>query len=236
MSDERERRAEEMTEDHMAEAGAGAPAEAGSGSDGAAASPAGEAGGDQGEAAVENDIEDLVAQARAERDEYLDLAQRTKADFENYRRRMAAETAAAGTRGRLEVVPGEIVAVGARVCSIYDNDRLEAVVNVLEADLGDLVEGRPALIAVPATGDTVSARVDVLSPSLDAASRTCEVILPVLKEVMAVELIPLGEGVQHPVVIRVHVNIVEGAQNKARVIVVYTFSRSLCNTVGLAVA
>ena len=52
-----------------------------------------------------------MGQARAERDEYLDLAQRTKADFDNYRRRMAAETAAAGRRGRLEVVPGLIEAL-----------------------------------------------------------------------------------------------------------------------------
>jgi molecular chaperone GrpE len=40
----------------------------------------------------------LEAVAR-ERDEYLALAQRTQADFENYRRRMARENAAAGDRG-----------------------------------------------------------------------------------------------------------------------------------------
>lgn len=117
MSDERERRAEEMTEDHMAEAGAGAPAEAGPGSgrDPEGTSRSAESGdetdSDRGEAAIEHDIEDLVAQARAERDEYLELAQRTKADFDNYRRRMTAETAAAGRRGRLEVVPGLIEAL-----------------------------------------------------------------------------------------------------------------------------
>ena len=115
MSDERERRAEEMTEDHMAEAGAGAPADAGPGAETdsreAAAGNGGAADADRGEAAIEHDIEDLVGQARAERDEYLDLAQRTKADFDNYRRRMTAETAAAGRRGRLEVVPGLIEAL-----------------------------------------------------------------------------------------------------------------------------
>ena len=95
MSDEHERHERELNGDQMAEAGAEAPAEAGPGSD-------------VDEAAVEHDIEDLVAQAQAERDEYLALAQRTKADFENYRRRMTAETAAASSRGRLEVVPGLI--------------------------------------------------------------------------------------------------------------------------------
>jgi len=37
---------------------------------------------------------------RNERDEYLQLAQRTKADFENYRKRVARESAEAEARGR----------------------------------------------------------------------------------------------------------------------------------------
>jgi molecular chaperone GrpE len=45
---------------------------------------------------------ELVATAR-ERDEYLALAQRTQADFENYRRRMARENAQAGERGVAKV-------------------------------------------------------------------------------------------------------------------------------------
>ncbi len=35
----------------------------------------------------------------AQRDEYLALAQRTQADFENYRKRVAKESAVAGERG-----------------------------------------------------------------------------------------------------------------------------------------
>ena len=57
---------------------------------------------------VEQDIEELLA-ARKERDEYLELARRTKADFENYRKRAAGETAEAERRGRAglarELVP-----------------------------------------------------------------------------------------------------------------------------------
>ena len=34
-----------------------------------------------------------------QRDEYLDLAKRTKADFENYRKRMAADVLAASGTG-----------------------------------------------------------------------------------------------------------------------------------------
>jgi molecular chaperone GrpE len=46
-------------------------------------------------AAVRSDLEDLAK----ERDGYLALAQRTQADFENYRKRMARENAAATDRG-----------------------------------------------------------------------------------------------------------------------------------------
>jgi len=49
-------------------------------------------------AEIEGDIDELVRTA-AERDEYLALAQRTQADFENYRKRVARESAAAQGRG-----------------------------------------------------------------------------------------------------------------------------------------
>src|ERR671936_333323 len=49
--------------------------------------------------ALEQDVEELIAKA-AERDEYLALAQRTQADFENYRKRAAKEAAAAGSRAK----------------------------------------------------------------------------------------------------------------------------------------
>ena len=82
-----------------------------------------------------------------------------------------------GTIQGLVMVAGQITAVNQTVCSLYNNENLEAAVNVLEADLGNLSEGRPVLLAVPATGDTLQAKVDVLSPSLDTASRTCEVLI-----------------------------------------------------------
>ncbi|MGH2853094.1 MAG: nucleotide exchange factor GrpE [Solirubrobacteraceae bacterium] len=47
---------------------------------------------------VAGDLDALVATA-AQRDEYLALAQRTQADFENYRKRVARESAAAAERG-----------------------------------------------------------------------------------------------------------------------------------------
>jgi molecular chaperone GrpE len=47
---------------------------------------------------------DALADAQRERDEYLELAKRTKADFENFRKRMSAEVLAAAGRGKAEVL------------------------------------------------------------------------------------------------------------------------------------
>ncbi len=51
---------------------------------------------------VEQDLDEL-GEAKRERDEYLELAQRTKADFENYRKRVARETAEALARGKADL-------------------------------------------------------------------------------------------------------------------------------------
>jgi len=58
------------------------------------------AGGEQ----VDQDFDALLADVQRERDEYLDLAKRTKADFENFRKRMTAEVQTAGARGKAEVL------------------------------------------------------------------------------------------------------------------------------------
>jgi molecular chaperone GrpE len=67
--------------------------------------------GSPGEAAeqdVERDLSVLLADAEAKRDEYLDIARRAQADFENYRKRMAAEVQAAALRGKVEVARGVV--------------------------------------------------------------------------------------------------------------------------------
>jgi molecular chaperone GrpE len=51
---------------------------------------------------VERDLDEL-AETKRERDEYLDLARRTKADFENYRKRVSKETSEALARGRADL-------------------------------------------------------------------------------------------------------------------------------------
>jgi molecular chaperone GrpE len=71
-----------------------------------ATGPSGPSGVDQ----VEQDFDALLADTQRERDEYLDLARRTKADFENFRKRMTADVAAAAARGKAALV-GELVHV-----------------------------------------------------------------------------------------------------------------------------
>jgi molecular chaperone GrpE len=56
------------------------------------------------EAKEEVEAEDPLARAQRERDEYLDLARRAQADFENYRKRAAKEAATAGERARSGLV------------------------------------------------------------------------------------------------------------------------------------
>jgi molecular chaperone GrpE len=60
--------------------------------------PSGNGAADQ----VERDLDEL-GEAKRERDEYLELAQRTRADFENYRKRVAKETSEALARGKAEL-------------------------------------------------------------------------------------------------------------------------------------
>jgi molecular chaperone GrpE len=68
------------------------------------------ASGREAEAArVSADLDALLADVKRERDEYLELAQRTRADFENYRKRAARDIREAERRGKAslarELVP-----------------------------------------------------------------------------------------------------------------------------------
>jgi molecular chaperone GrpE len=72
------------------------------------ATSAGQADADQPQQGVERDLAQLLADAEAKRDEYLDIARRAQADFENYRKRMAAEVQAAALRGKAEVARGVV--------------------------------------------------------------------------------------------------------------------------------
>ena len=59
---------------------------------------------------VEEDLDKMLGDTRRQRDEYLELAQRTKADFENYRKRMVQDVASASDRGKKEII-GQLLPV-----------------------------------------------------------------------------------------------------------------------------
>jgi molecular chaperone GrpE len=54
-------------------------------------------------AALDADLDALLADVKRERDEYLEIAQRARADFENYRKRAARETQEAERRGKVTI-------------------------------------------------------------------------------------------------------------------------------------
>jgi molecular chaperone GrpE len=59
---------------------------------------------DEAAASEPAEDEDPLARAERERDEYLELAKRTQADFENWRKRAAKEAAVAGERAKSGLV------------------------------------------------------------------------------------------------------------------------------------
>jgi len=111
--DEQEREAAPDSGDAAADR-APAPAVAPEDETATARDDAAEPAGDE-DAANESEIEDAterpdaveddpVAKVQRERDEYLDLAKRAQADFENYRKRAAREAVAAGQRAKSGLV------------------------------------------------------------------------------------------------------------------------------------
>lgn len=105
-----------------------------------ASAPEGEAAPDAAETA-ENETEqqeepepDPLAEAERLRDQYLELAQRTQAEFENYRKRMTGELAAAAERGKGELATGLI--------SVVDN--LERALEAIDVSPEAALDGAEA--------------------------------------------------------------------------------------------
>src|SRR5262245_22057087 len=100
-------------------------------------------GAEEAAEAVSSDLDELTATQR-ERDSYLDLAQRTKADFDNYRTRVAKDASEALARGRAELA--------ADLVPVLDNLERALRAAGVDPDAGD--EGGPA----DAPSQEVSAR------------------------------------------------------------------------------
>jgi molecular chaperone GrpE len=169
-----------------AEPGAPAPAEEEQGRpEGAVAE---EARAPQREAeAVEHDIDELVGKAR-ERDEYLSLAQRTQADFENYRKRASRDLSAAEARG--------VAKLARELLPALDNLHL-----ALAAAEGDRSAGDPRQLAegirlVAAELSAALARVGI-----EAYSPEGERFDPALHEAMAQQPV---EGAESGTIVEVY--------------------------------
>ena len=136
-------------EDAVREALADANGDEAAGEEPAVESPPAEAA-----QAEERPQDDALADLTRERDEYLDLAKRTQADFENYRKRSAKDVAAAGGRARVGVIR--------EILPVVDN--LERALGVAPEGADDpFVEG-VRLVYVNLQGVLQRAGVETIEP------------------------------------------------------------------------
>lgn len=83
----------------------------------------------------------------------------------------------AGVISGLTLSSGEQVSKGQNFCTLINNIDIEADIGVLEADMGNLAVGKPALLIVPSLSETLRVTVDVISPHFKSETRTCQVFM-----------------------------------------------------------
>jgi molecular chaperone GrpE len=130
----------------------------------AEAPPAAEATGAEAQAAEsqtaeapEQPQEDELTVAKRERDEYLDLAKRTQADFENYRKRAIKDAAAAGARARIGLIR--------EILPVVDN--LERALSVAPEGADDAFVQGVRLVHRELEGALARAGVETIEPRGD---------------------------------------------------------------------
>jgi molecular chaperone GrpE len=101
--------------------------------------------------------EDELTAVTRERDEYLDLAKRTQADFENYRKRAAKEMTAAGARARIGLIR--------EILPVVDN--LERALSVAPEGEGDAFVEGVRLVYRELEGALARAGVEAIEPKGD---------------------------------------------------------------------
>ena len=106
--------------------------------------------------------EDELTVALRERDEYLDLARRTQADFENYRKRTAKDVANAGGRARVNVIR--------EILPVVDN--LERALSVAPEGSEDAFVEGVRLVYVNLQGVLQRAGVEIIDPVGEAFDPT----------------------------------------------------------------
>ena len=101
--------------------------------------------------------EDELTRTTRERDEYLDLAKRTQADFENFRKRSMKDAAAAGNRARIGLIR--------EILPVVDN--LERALGVAPEGDGDAFVEGVRLVYRALEGALERAGVEVIEPKGD---------------------------------------------------------------------
>jgi molecular chaperone GrpE len=125
-------------------------------------------GGDTDVAAVEAAVEepevveaqpeeDELTVAQRERDEYLDLAKRTQADFENFKKRSMKDAAAAGNRARIGLIR--------EILPVVDN--LERALSVAPGGDGDAFVEGVRLVYRELEGALARAGIEAIEPKGD---------------------------------------------------------------------
>jgi molecular chaperone GrpE len=132
---------------------------------------------------VEGDLDELVKTV-AERDQYLALAQRTQADFENYRKRVARDATAAQERGVVKLAKELLPAL----------DNLDRAIEAAEAE-------DPLLAGVRLVRSELAAALARLG--IEAFSPLGELFDPTLHEAVAQQPV---EGVDSGAVAEVFQN------------------------------
>jgi molecular chaperone GrpE len=105
----------------------------------------------------EPEPEDELTRMTRERDEYLDLAKRTQADFENFRKRSMKDAAAAGNRARIGLIR--------EILPVVDN--LERALSVAPQGEGDAFVEGVRLVYRALEGALERAGVEVIEPKGD---------------------------------------------------------------------
>jgi molecular chaperone GrpE len=119
---------------------------------------------DDHEARLEHDVNELSAKAQ-KAEEYLELAQRTKADFENYRKRAAREAGAAQERGVIKLARELLPAV----------DNLDRALEAVDSDVagGDLLAGIK-LVHAEVMAALARVGVEPFNPTGEAFDPSCQ--------------------------------------------------------------
>jgi molecular chaperone GrpE len=105
--------------------------------------------------------EDPLAVAQRERDQYLDLAKRAQADFENYRKRAAKDVAASGARARASLIRELLPVVDnleRALANAPDDDPMAEGVRLVLMDMNGVL-ARAGVEAIEPKGETFDPNV-----------------------------------------------------------------------------